>query len=403
MYKTTSLRIALNYALLVLTSISSNGANAQQLSTAMTKITPFQLDVRSRFVSTSQEQASIDLQHFTEVHISNYIQSNEDAVWASFQSISLDVEEKDMDSAVRNRHMLRQEQRRGQETVNFQVLYSGTISFLDAITTPTTAQIESTILNAFVGQGKIDFLRLIQSSTDEFLSSTYYLKVWLPSSQTGNAIFLSSYNSTFLIVAIVASIAIALTLIIASYYIFCNKKSTNHRRGKSTKQSRTSTRTPDLELVPTRSMSPSQQRQQQPEPFTKSYYPKSSLRQDRTSSRRSKQQHKRTANTNQDRSIMSKETIDVNGSFDMIAWKNNCTNTNTPFDADITMITNASHKTVEVQIPREIGGRNSISNDGSDGRLSSLSHGVLNEHNQRYSRHHSSSRRSNNTRSSSTR
>ncbi len=347
---------------------------AERSNSVKVTLPPFQIELRSRETSETEELTSSDLKSTTEIHLSNVIVNKIDELWNGFESITLNAEEESMNKfrklAIRSKNS-----RKVQSTVFYQAKYSGTVMFSsDSFPLPTTDQMEKMVLDAFVGQGKIDYLRLLRSSKDEFLSSANYAKVWIPEENEGN-------NNTFLIIAVISSVIIVLSIILMVYYIFFYKRSGQNQRSlspsqgnKSNRKSRGQTRSSnqDIRLVPTRSLSPPPA-----QPVVETAQP--------SKPKYSKRQNRHPESYHQvstDTSMMSKDTIDINGSFDMIAWKNTCLDSKTPFETDITMITNASpNKTVRVEVPREIGGRKKAYSTSSSSRLS---HGTLNQHNRRY-------------------
>ena len=355
-------------------------------TTVKVSLPTFQLEIRSKKFSLSEELASIDLQQATETHLLNYIEGNSNnVVWNDIESISLYAEEENMNSL--RRRLRTQRSRKMQSTVVFQAEYSGYLTYSsDAFSLPTTEQTEKIILESFIGQGKLDYLRLLRASEDVFLSSANYAKVWISNEEVDLVQKPVGGNKNFFIVSIIASIVIAICIVLMVYYIFCYKRGGEQRqetlpqtqRKKNTRQSIQQKRSSndDLRLVPTRSMSP----------------PPEQTKKSKLSSKRQNHPQSHHRHVNADSSMMSKDTIDINGSFDMIAWKNTCLDSKTPFETDLTMITNASpNKTIQVEVPREIGGRRKTSSSSSSSRLS---HGMLNQHNQRYGKHSSSSHRS---------
>ena len=373
-----------------------SSAEASDTTTVEVSLPTFQLEIRSKELSLSEELASVDLQQATETHLMNFIErtNRDNVVWNGIESISLYAEKENMNSL--RRRLGTQHSRKVQSTVVFQVEYSGYLTCSsDASPLPSTEQTEKIILESFIGQGKLDYLRLLRASDDVFLSSANYAKVWIPNEEVEPVPKIAGENKTFFIVSILASIVIALSIVLMVYYIFCYKRGSveqrqqtlpQTQRKKSSRQSNQQKRSSndDIRLAPTRSMSPP------PEQTKKSK--QSSKRQ------KSRQNHPQSRNhhhMNADSSMMSKDTIDINGSFDMIAWKNTCLDSKTPFETDLTMITNASpNKTIQVEVPREIGGRRKASSSSLSSSSSRLSHGMLNQHNQRYGKHSSSSHRS---------
>lgn len=330
-------------------------------------LTPFQLELRSIYPSQTQDLASVDARTTTEAHISTYIQNNNpSSIWSQFQSISLDAEEEVMNT-VQNRRHLRRKSRSLQAESIYKILFSGSLSFSsDGNAIPTAEEIETIILDAFIGQGKIDYIRLLRTSDDAFLSFTNNAKVWIPSA--GN-------KNSFIIITIVLASIVTILGISAVVYYFCRyreRKNVFINKGQEWQ---------DIRLAATRSMSPTPQ---------ESPHLRNSAKQKSQRPQKHQRQHiKRPKNS--DSSQVSKDTIDVNGSFDMIAWKNTCLDSKTPFEADLTMISTSSpNKTIHVEIPREVGGRKSSSTyNTTNGSQTSLSKNMLHQHNQGYGRNSS--------------
>jgi hypothetical protein len=349
--------------------------NAHGIQEFNINIAPFQLELRSIFSIQTPQKASLDLINKTEYHLISYIKSINSDIWNGIQSISLYPEEVDTYNTNSNdEHNSRMLQ--SSNYFIFQVLYSGSMTFSHNNNNiyPSKEDISKAILDAFIGQGKIDYLRSLRVSDEMFLSFANYAKVWIPFDDTDAASAPSKEGSVFVIIAIVASVAVALSISIVVYYGFfyrgdeepwilpsISKKRHSHSRSVCDKDKVKVTKSKpkcqylqtDLWLTSTTSMSP---------PPDES--PKERFSFDQQ--------------TQSESSFMSKNTIDVNSSYDRIGFQHKCANVKAPFDSDITMISTASpNKTIIVQPPREVGGRKSSSK-------TQLSKEVLNQH---YARH----------------
>jgi hypothetical protein len=352
-------------------------------SLTQVKITPFQLELRAQYSSLSEELASSDLKNLTETHLFEFIQKNKDGdMWEGIQGISLYAEEEEMGTSPK-RSLLRTDSRSLLPTTFFKVTYSGSMSFSgESFTSITRDLSDSMILNAFIGQGKLDYLSAVQTSEDEFLSSTNYAKAWISTDNDNtDGVKAQRNNKIFLIVAVIAGIAVFASILLAVFYIFYYKGSNSDTQPqqsrdnnqhqplrKKTKSKKQKGSSPDIRLTATKSMSPPRS----PKVMNHHHY------------------HQVVTSQNNKKVDESVNTIDINSSFDMIAWKNTCRNTNTPFETDITVISNASpNKTIQVKIPNEVGTQRSSSSS------SNLSRGMLSEHNsKRYDKR--SSRRTRN-------
>lgn len=337
------IRLLTKIYVIVVTAPIHIGALSDSLSNI--EITPFQLEVRSLYSSPNPEKVSIDLMRKTEEHISLFIESNKSNIWNGFQSVSLFPEEEDMNSILnRHRQLLDKGTRNLRSSVNFKVLYSGSILMTsDTDNLPSQEDIENIVLEAFIGQGKLDYIRSVRSSDDLFLSFTNYAKVWLPSESDNKLPSLSS-DKLFLTIAIIAAIAIVMSIIVALYYNCWRRDDVQEVAAATTTKS---TNVRDIRITNTRSMSQSP--------------------------------------TNDKLPSLRTITFCADESFDVIGFKSNGLNLNTPFETNISMISKSKNDNHLLDIPREIlGGR--VSSQGSS--AARLSKGMLSDHNkQQYGRH----------------
>ncbi len=325
------------------------------------EITPFQLEIRSLYSSPEPEKVSIDLMSITEDHISSFIKSNKSDIWNGFQSVSLFPEEEDMISNI-NRHRQLQDKgtRNLRSSVNFKVFYSGSILMTsDTDNLPSQKDVEIIVLEAFIGQGKLDYIRSVRKKSDDILLSyTNYAKVWLPSESDNKSSSLSS-DKLFLTIAIVAAIAIVLSIVVALYYNCCRH---DDETDVATIRSKDLL---DIRVASTRSMSLSPTNKDKPSSLRDMLSPK----------------------------VNKVISFCAEGSFDVIGYKSNGLNLNTPFETNISMISKANNDHHIVDIPREI----LKASKGS--AAAKLSKGILSDHNkQQYERHSTRSSHSHRTR-----
>jgi hypothetical protein len=322
------------------------------------EITPFQVEIRSLYSSSEPEKLSMDLMSNTEKHITSFIESNKSNVLSGFQSISLFPEEEDMNSVL-NRHRQMQDEgtRNLRSAVNFKVLYSGSIlTTSDVDNLPSQKEIETIVLEAFIGQGKLDYIRSLRSSSDLFLSFTNYAKVWLPSESDNKSSSLSS-DKLFLTIAIIAAVAVVMSITVALYYN-CWRRGDEHTVAGAVATTK-STGVRDIRIAATRSMSQSPTNDKSSRPKYKSH---------------------QNRNIHSQRSLVTKSTTTfcADGSFDVIGWKSNGLNLNTPFETNISMISKSKTDNHILDVPHEIDGGRHSSRSSSAARLSK---GMLSEHN----------------------
>ena len=210
-------------------------------------------------------------------------------------------------------------------------------------------------------------MQILRLSDDTFLSFTNYANVWLPSESETSVSTLSN-DKLFVTIASVAVVVIIMTIIVAIYYNCCYQP--NEKQLAAAAKGGTAECAPDIRLAVTRStsQSPTNDKQSRPKYSSHPY-----------------------RNIHSQRSFVTKstrETFCPDGSFDVIGWKSNGLNLNTPFEVDLSIISKVKSDEHELDIPREIvGGRKGSS-------ATPLSKGVLSEHNkQQYGKHPSRSHR----------
>lgn len=284
-------------------------------------LSPFNIEVRSTQDTNSVSSLNQEMLFLTENHMYEFFSKQKDLI-NYFQTIELESSPVQMVSEVSSG------------------IFSSTFSFsgdliLEYEEDENISQLENQIkdfqLAAFKGQTQVEFLDYLQSfATDTSLSSATYAKMTFI-----NAAERQSNKSRTNVILISCSIAfLVVSILIAawSYYsIKIKKKKVTTRTTKSNLRKK-----PNLELAKTESISPSNEG-----PYPTFFDGAGSIN---------------TFLKNGGKSVMTTNTIDVNGNIDMMAWKHSRTSDTVPFETDLTMIASTSpNKTMEVPKDLEIG------------------------------------------------
>jgi len=362
---------------------------ANKVLSSLVQLPIFSLELRSQENPQSYQETSIALKNITQTHLDNFIQELDNNKWDGFQSILLNQKQIVIEEIKQGSSLLRSRRRNlaSSSIYSLKATFTGSMIFLDVIATskPGENDIETMIQDAFIGQAKLDYLGLVQNSNDTFLSSSNNAVVSDISSNDNDIETKTKKSPLLLIISIIVAVGSIVGVLTAYYFLCYNRNEQNEndedafskggrektKKGinKQRKSSKNDT-IADLQLVPTASMSPPCS------PPVRSSSRAGKLRkQDSNSSTASskgrgpesiKRSHKSTSMGHKSikssykstsrgpGSVKSKDTIDINGSFDMIAWKNKRSG-DIPFETDLTMISATSpNKTMEVKVPREI-------------------------------------------------
>jgi hypothetical protein len=296
---------------------------AAALSSYTMSLLPFSIEVRSTqdtdyVASLKQEMLSL-----TEAHLHEFFSKQID-LFNHFQTVELESASGLLVSEVSSG------------------TFSSTLSFSGELTLEIEEDNNISLLEsqigdfqraAFDGQAKIDFLNYLQSiASDTLLSSATYAKMtFIHASQKQNN---KSTANAILIACSIGFLVVSILIAAWSYYSIKikNKKVST----KSTKAKSNLRNIPDLELAKTESMSPSNDG-----PYPTFFDADASIN---------------TFLKNGGKSVITTNTIDVNGNVDMMAWKHSKTTDSVPFETDLTMISAISpNRTMEVPKDLEIG------------------------------------------------
>ena len=342
---------------------------------------PFSLEISSNSTNQSEILAEGILDR-TVGHLEQFINSKDDIV---VTNIILNTIE----------HYLVKEDNEYISSTSF----SGSCNFKIQENSGTNAaekDIERLQWDAFIGQGKLDYLSLLrEGSSDDFLKGVTNVKLSWTVPET------TRYSS--ILWACATGVTVALILI--GVYIYCThlrkRKSQTSSMSKRhrLKHSKLRNDPQPLELAATRSMSPivSPGFSEGPAYFdiesNRNIGPRTVASRDTIDVNNSvdmlawKQAREdvpfesadisRISKSDGQHTVFSKGTVDINNSVDMLAWKHQ--NNNIPFDADITGISNSSpNKTLNIKAST-----NSCS-DGNSSKNNSeyLSRNALSQHNE---------------------
>jgi len=271
---------------------------------------PFSLELTSSTPNTSilMDLIDQDLIDGTIGHLESYIRSKADEALENLESVTLKVEK-------------RYNQAQGEKDDGYVLVafFVGSLNLMDDSSLPTEKELVDMQWDAFVGQAKVDYLTTLRTnSSNEFLQTLSNVKVvWTPVSQ-------SSLSS--LLIAIAVGISAAFILIVC--YAICDKLRKQKAQIGNGKQARYHR---ELELATTGSMSPANtpialEAGDQPMFFDGA----GSIR--------------------MGKSVTTKETIDVHTGMDMMTtWKDNQKEESIPFDTDITRISKSDEKSIEMR------------------------------------------------------
>ena len=358
--------------------------NAQ--STSMNLI-PFSLELYSNSNSRLNDIEN-ELVYRTEEHLEKIIESRDDAAWVNVKNVDLSIEE----------HSLAQDEDMFKSTTKF----VGTIEILDStLTTPDIKEIEDLQWDAFVGQSKLDYLsNVVNKSSDDFLMGVTDVQLnWTPLKKKTNYVSILWSCAIGIIVAIV---------LIAGYLYHgkirkCMSPSTSRQKNKRVKHSKLRNEESHIiELAETGSISPANAS------VNPTYFDDtaSDLRKNpmtpgsrdtfdvRTNTDMldwkqggetgvipfSAADISRISKSDAQTAITrgTKGTVDMNNSTDMLAWKHK--NSNSPFNADITEISNTSpNKTLHIDPKTFVIEGKKLRNKADPKYLSS---NMLSEHNE---------------------
>lgn len=315
------------FTVLILAFLHASDASVTQ------NLTPFLLELRSENRSSFGNFES-DLIESTTDHLTDYFSRE----LIDFEHLSLTIEAYTSEVTILEGSGLRRRDRsRGRSldstTYTSSVTYGGTVTLKDSHI--GLHELQDLQINSFIGQSKLDYLTVVQSSSDAFLSAVNNVILTFKGVQLKP---LSSHQGTSLTLIIAIVSAVVGILIIGSaigifYYLrkrrAIQKVKTPIRKKRKVKINGI----PDLGLASLGSVS------LHTDPVHSSDSSESSLHLSPSSE------------TIGSHSMVSTDTIDMNGSIDMIAWKNQVSTGNkAPFDTDLTMICkNSPNKTLRVE------------------------------------------------------
>lgn len=290
-------------------------------------LTPFVIELRSEHKVMSSNFES-ELAQRTFNHLNNVF--SEHSGDNNFDRMTLEIKAYSKAETVKEdeRSLLR---RRARELNS--PSYSLYASFIGHITL-RDSELESKLLldiqiSAFVGQSKLDYLHDIRLSSDEFLSETNNVILMLNEDlieKEGNISKKPSF--TIVLISLVAGVFFIGSGIALFYFL---RRRTMNPKNEIQKAMTTSIGSASLSGDSVQSNDTTKVSQNEfPNTNTISTLTKLGIA---------------------SRSVKSVDTIDVNGSIDMIAWKNKISTGNqAPFETDITIISQHSpNKTLEVE------------------------------------------------------
>lgn len=286
-------------------------------STAKMNLVPFSLELRSNSYLTSDLNGiNQNLLDMTRNHFMSFLSKRNDGIWDTFSAISL--------NEPRSRRIKLVVEGNDDENDSTQEIlmasFSGSLSFNAGTQLPSKDEIEMIQWEAFIGQAKLDYLASLRTQTSRpFLQNVTDVKIsWTPTKSSG--------IGTILLAVLVGVVsALAMVGLFVLYQKLKTNNLQNNQRTQRNKKTKPLLRTNskkrhhtirDLELAETGSMSPMG--------FEGDFAPAFV---DETDSIR------------MGRSVVTKDTIDIDTGVDMLAWKHNAMRQSEPFDADITRIT----------------------------------------------------------------
>ncbi|GFH51629.1 predicted protein [Chaetoceros tenuissimus] len=377
-------------------------------TTRTVQLIPFTLELTATSVTTSNSFDIIET--WTQEHLENFILSkNDDEVWSKLGSLSLTMEKryfKDLLSGL------------GKDDFTMIATFEGQMNFIDDVEQPSNTDLGFIQWEAFIGQAKLDYLTGLRAkSTNRFLQSVNNAKVsWTPASKS---------NLGTILLASLVGVIIAISLILVFVYVNkCRRKKRQNERRKKRQEGKHAGR--DLELAETGSFSPVNSPREFEDDEKPMFYDEAAsvkmgnsivtkdtidvktgrdmlawkhngtphrpfdLEVSRISkSVEVKKKKKSDQNpfevdvsriTKTEKSVVSKtETVDMNISSDMLAWKHQ--KNSKPFDVDVTGISmESTNKTMIVDVGKKKKSKTSAGSQRQE--VGYLSKGALNNHNQ---------------------
>ena len=271
---------------------------------------PFSIELSSNADSQSTDlrQELLDL---TTDHLASFIKS-QGSVWVDVDTVSLTVKtsslENDNDGSYTS-------------TTSF----TGRLEWLDSEVAPDNTELKDIQSAAFIGQSKLNYLSAASQSSDDFLKGVNNVKITITEPSGNNS------NLGSILVPCAIGILVA-AFLIGGYFFIASRRGQNRqtsRKRNNLKHERLRNEMNSLELAETGSMSP-------PNGTSPTFFDGAD-----------------SINLGP-KTVASKDTIDVNNSMDMLAWKNNF-HDEVPFDTDITRISK-----------EEVGAQSVVSKDTVD-------------------------------------
>ena len=279
---------------------------------------PFSLEIESSNAVSENTDVEREIMQRTIQHLGSFIASQVGSEWDNDEALSMKSEK----ISLGNEDSL---------VYHASLSFTGTIQFPAGTEAPTSDELEDLQWDAFIGEPKMDYLTIVRNeSLNEFLIGALNVKIsWTPQSRRNNLLSI--------LWACAIGVIIGFTILAGYFYYNHIRKNktpsrTSDNDGRQTEKLR-STEVPDLELAATGSMSPTNDRADSSSNFNCAD----------------------SVSNVGPRTVSSRDTIDVNNSVDMLAWKHNNTNETVPFEADMSRISKtaaksiASKDTVDVQ------------------------------------------------------
>lgn len=381
-------------------------------TTRTVQLIPFTLELTATSVTTSNSFDIIET--WTQEHLENFILSkSDDEVWSKLGSLSLTMEKryfKDLLSGL------------GKDDFTMIATFEGQMNFIDDVEQPSNTDLGFIQWEAFIGQAKLDYLTGLRAkSTNRFLQSVNNAKVsWTLASKS---------NLGTILLASLVGVIIAISLILVFVYVNkCRRKKRQNERRKKRQEGKDKKNAGprDLELAETGSFSPVNSPREFEDDEKPMFYDEGASVKMGNSivttdtidvktgrdmlawkhngtpnrpfdlevsriSRSGEVQNKKKSDQNPfdvdvsritktEKSVVSKtETVDMNISSDMLAWKHK--KNSKPFDVDVTGISmESTNKTMIVDIGKKKKSKTSAGSQRQE--VGYLSKGALTNHNQ---------------------
>ena len=284
---------------------------------------PFSIEVRSTQDTNSVASLEQEMLSLTEAHVHGFFSKQTDLI-DNIQTVELKSASSPLVSEATSGTFSSAFSFSGK--LNFELERDNNMSLLES-------QIRDFQLEAFNKQATIEFLDYLQSfASDTFLSSATYAKMTL----INDAQRQNNKSTTNTILIACSIVFLVVSILIAGWSYYSLKIKNKKVSSKTTDATSKLRKNPDLKLAKTESMSPNNEG-----PYPTFFDGAVSIN---------------TFIKNGGKSVVTTNTIDVNGNVDMMAWKHSKTTETVPFETDLTMIASISpNKTMEVPKDLEIG------------------------------------------------